>query len=157
MRAANVAASPSRPSTIAKRRWARREASAGGTPRSRAGPARTDPPPADPRDGLRDHRLELSVVDGGPGRRLYDAAGFEIIARVLSIPLPREHSWTTHRCLMAGEGRLAGTKGSGPGSVLGRATGVLAWVTRGCGSATMVPCRAPFWPWASQRVDMRGG
>jgi len=91
MRAANVAASPSRPSTIAKSRWARREASAVGTPPSRAGPARTDPPPADPRDGLRDHRLELSVVDGGPGRRLYDAAGFEIIARVLSIPLPREH------------------------------------------------------------------
>lgn len=85
-----------------------------------------DPPPADPRDGLRDHRLELSVVDGRPGRRLYDAAGFEIIARVLSTRRPANTSWATHRCLMAGEGRLAGTKGSGPGSVLGRATGELA-------------------------------
>jgi len=32
--------------------------------------------------------LELSVVDGGPGRRLYDTAGFEVITRVLSVPLP---------------------------------------------------------------------
>lgn len=32
--------------------------------------------------------LELSVVDGGPGRRLYDAAGFTVIARVLSVLLP---------------------------------------------------------------------
>lgn len=32
--------------------------------------------------------LELSVVDGGPGRRLYNAAGFEVLAGVLSIPLP---------------------------------------------------------------------
>lgn len=32
--------------------------------------------------------LELSVVDNGPGRRLYDTAGFQVITRVLSVPLP---------------------------------------------------------------------
>lgn len=32
--------------------------------------------------------LGLSVVDGGPGRRLYDSAGFAVRTRVLSVPLP---------------------------------------------------------------------
>lgn len=32
--------------------------------------------------------LELSVVDGGPGRPLYDTAGFAVLTRVLSVLLP---------------------------------------------------------------------
>ena len=32
--------------------------------------------------------LDLSVVDGGPARRMYDAAGVRVLERVLSVPLP---------------------------------------------------------------------
>ncbi len=32
--------------------------------------------------------LDLSVVDGGPARQMYDAAGFRVLERVLSVPLP---------------------------------------------------------------------
>jgi mycothiol synthase len=32
--------------------------------------------------------LDLSVVDGGPARRMYDAAGFRVLERVLSVSLP---------------------------------------------------------------------
>jgi mycothiol synthase len=33
--------------------------------------------------------LDLSVVDGGPARRLYDSAGFRVLERVLSVRLPQ--------------------------------------------------------------------
>ncbi len=36
--------------------------------------------------GLRS--LDLSVVDGGPARRMYDAAGFRVLERVLAVGLP---------------------------------------------------------------------
>jgi predicted N-acetyltransferase YhbS len=32
--------------------------------------------------------LDLSVVDGGPARRMYAAAGFRPVERLLSVPLP---------------------------------------------------------------------
>ncbi len=32
--------------------------------------------------------LDLSVVDGGPARRMYDAAGFRVLERVLAVDLP---------------------------------------------------------------------
>lgn len=32
----------------------------------------------------------LEVVDGGPGRKLYDEAGFVTVARILSVPLPAD-------------------------------------------------------------------
>lgn len=32
--------------------------------------------------------LELSVVDGGPGRHLSNTAGFAVLTRGLTIPLP---------------------------------------------------------------------
>lgn len=32
--------------------------------------------------------LDLEVVDGGPARRMYDAAGFRVLERVLSVSLP---------------------------------------------------------------------
>lgn len=32
--------------------------------------------------------LDLSIVDGGPARRMYDAAGFRVLERVLTVQLP---------------------------------------------------------------------
>lgn len=32
--------------------------------------------------------LDLSVVDGSPARRMYDAAGFRVLERVLAVDLP---------------------------------------------------------------------